>query len=528
MDSTAVYRFAVKNHPDFMKKLAQHGALYIRTLPAETDPLSPIGRSYQQTWNVTNPAELEKRLSKIEGCSWVWLDDGSVRITSEAVPATRLVPDHCQNLVFQHAFANSIVAAYLGWQDSRNDRHQALRFGDMKPMDETVLESIAGFMHKHRILYDWKQGDITAINNRLVMHSRNPFTGPRQIFASIWGAPLAHIAKAQPSNGIAIGSIPDSYFSSMQPSDPLILGFWKVPKDQCADVCYNAIAAGYRHLDCACDYGNEVEVGLGIARAINDGLCTRQDLFVTSKLWNTYHDPAHGSLALQRTLDDLQLTYLDEYLIHFPISMEFVPIDKKYPPEWTNLNGKMVVVPNDIGATWGAMELLVNNGKCLNIGVCNFTSQLLRQLLSTARKVRPTTLQIELHPHNTQDRLVRMARDAGMRVTAFSVFGASSYLELNMATVDDVLMKDPVIASIAQSVQKSPAQVLLRWALQRNTLLLCKTSTLERMQENRNIFDFYLNGFAMKQISTLNKNHRNNDPGAFSEPGMGTFCPIYD
>ena len=112
------------------------------------------------------------------------------------------------------------------------------------------------------------------------------------------------------------------------PKDPLVFGFWKVPKDTCAEVCYQAIQAGYRRLDCACDYGNEVEVGKGIAKAIEDGLCKREELFVTSKLWNTYHAPEHVPLACQKSLDDLQLSYLDEYLIRFPISMEFVPLRK--------------------------------------------------------------------------------------------------------------------------------------------------------------------------------------------------------
>ena len=86
---------------------------------------------------------------------------------------------------------------------------------------------------------------------------------------------------------------------------------------------YNAIANGYRRLDCACDYGNEQEVGQGISRAIQDGLCKREDLFVTSKLWNTYHKPEHVPLAMKKTLADLALSYVDEYLIHFPISMEY-------------------------------------------------------------------------------------------------------------------------------------------------------------------------------------------------------------
>jgi diketogulonate reductase-like aldo/keto reductase len=187
----------------------------------------------------------------------------------------------------------------------------------------------------------------------------------------------------------------------------------------------------------------------------------------------------------------------------------------------------MIIVPNDVGTTWRAMESLVEQGFCHTIGVCNFSVQLLRQLLSTCR-IRPSTLQIELHPHNSQERLVRFARDAGMKVTAFSVLGASSYLELNMATMEDVLLNNPVIVEIAKSKKKTSAQILIRWALQRNTMPLCKSCKRERMEENRNISDFYLTGAEMKMINNLNKNHRYNDPGSFCEPGMGTFCPIYD
>lgn len=299
--------------------------------------------------------ELDEKLKQINGVEWEWLLDGCVRVKSEPVPALRLVPDHENNYVYQWTFANAIIAAFLGWQDSRNDRHKAVVFGDDSSMDESTLESIATFMESNKVAHQWKDGEILALNNRLVMHSRNNFSGVRKVYASLWGEVEKNESVREQAGGVSIGSIPKSYFEPQYPKDPLVFGFWKVDKALCEEICYQAIAAGYRRLDCACDYGNEEEVGRGIVRAISDGLCSRDELFITGKLWNTFHHPQHVPLALSKSLADLQLDYLDEYLIHFPISMEFVPIEKKYPPEWTNMDGKMVLVKQDLMATWQAM-----------------------------------------------------------------------------------------------------------------------------------------------------------------------------
>lgn len=112
------------------------------------------------------------------------------------------------------------------------------------------------------------------------------------------------------------------------------LGCWKIPNEQTADIVYNAIKEGYRCIDQACDYGNEKEAGQGIKKALDEGVTTREDLFVTSKLWNTYHKKEHVKAACKKTLEDLGLDYLDLYLIHFPISLKFVPFEKRYPPGW--------------------------------------------------------------------------------------------------------------------------------------------------------------------------------------------------
>ena len=124
------------------------------------------------------------------------------------------------------------------------------------------------------------------------------------------------------------------------------LGLWKIPKDACDRVVYDAIQTGYRCLDSACDYGNEKEVGKGIKRAIDDGVVKRDQLWVTSKLWNTYHRKEHVKAACLKTLSDLGLEYLDLYLIHFPIALKFVPFEERYPPEWNHTDKPGMVEDN--------------------------------------------------------------------------------------------------------------------------------------------------------------------------------------
>lgn len=218
-------------------------------------------------------------------------------------------------------------------------------------------------------------------------------------------------------------------------------GMWKVPKDQCAQVTYDAIKTGYRLIDEASDYGNEKECGEGIKRAIDEGIIKREDLWITSKLWNTYHRKEHVEAACRRTLEDLGVEYLDLYLIHFPISLKFVPFETRYPPEWfhdpTAANPRMEEDPVSIEETWRAMENLVKQGLVKNIGVCNFGCSILRDLLSYA-EIKPSVLQIELHPFLTQKNLIRFCKINNIAVTGFSSFGGTSYIEIGMAGQSDV------------------------------------------------------------------------------------------
>ena len=308
-------------------------------------------------------------------------------------------------------------------------------------------------------------------------------------------------------------------------------GLWKIAKSDTAAMVGHAIAAGYRHLDSAADYGNEVEVGEGIAHAVDQGLCSREELWITSKLWNTFHRPEHVRLACEKTLADLGVDYLDLYLVHFPISLKYVPITERYPPEWIfdtkAEHPTMEIDPVPLFETWRAMEELVQAGLVRNIGVCNYNSGLLHDLMAYA-EIKPAMLQIESHPHLTQSRLIRLAQDYGIAVTAFSPLGAGSYVALSMASENDSVLTQPVVLNIARRLQRTPAQVVLRWGVQRGTSVIPKTSRLERLPENLAVFDFTLSSEDMTAISALNQNRRFNDPGAFCEQAFGRFYPIYD
>ena len=310
------------------------------------------------------------------------------------------------------------------------------------------------------------------------------------------------------------------------------LGCWKIPKDKCAEATYQSIKAGYRLIDQACDYGNEKESGDGIIKAISEGLVKREQLWITSKLWNTYHRKEHVKAACKKTLEDLKVDYLDLYLIHFPIALKFVPFEKRYPPEWIHdpesANPRM---EEDEGVpmreTWEAMEELVREGLVKNIGICNIGVAMLRDILQYC-KIKPTVLQVEIHPYNTQEKLLKFCREKGVAVTAFSNLGAGSYVELGMATQNDSCLEEEVVKQIAQKHGKTPAQVVLRWAVQRGTAAIPKTSSPERMAENINIFNFNLSDDEINTINGLNKNRKFNDPGHFCEAAFNTFYPIYE
>ena len=183
--------------------------------------------------------------------------------------------------------------------------------------------------------------------------------------------------------------------------------------------------------------------------------------------------------------------------------------------------------PVPIQQTWQAMEELVDAGLVKNIGVCNFTTGLISDLLCYAR-IKPGVLQVELHPYLTQEKLVEYCEQNDIAVTGFSPLGALSYVPLGMAEENESVLEQDAVIQIADRVGKTPAQVVLRWGIQRGTAIVPKTSKKDRLKENLDLFDFELCEEDMQAINSLNRNQRFNDPGDFGPAAFNTFCPIYD
>ncbi|KAI8141439.1 xylose reductase [Fennellomyces sp. T-0311] len=296
---------------------------------------------------------------------------------------------------------------------------------------------------------------------------------------------------------------------------PLIgFGCAKIDPEATAQVIYNAIKVGYRLFDSGANYYNEKEVGDGIRMAIKDGLVEREELFIVTKLWCTNHGKEHVREALKRSLDDLGLEYADLYLIHFPVALEHVPQNVKYPPGWTQPGEKQVRrarVP--MHECWAAMEAVVDEGLARNIGMSNFNAQLLMDLLSYCR-YEPALLQIELHPYLQQDAYVKWVQKQGIAVTAYSSFGPASFAAggLKHAKSVESLFDNPVIKDIAAKYNRSAPQVALRWSLERNVGVVPKSMSVERMKANLDSLNWKMDEEDIQAINNLDMGLRFNDP----------------
>jgi alcohol dehydrogenase (NADP+) len=274
------------------------------------------------------------------------------------------------------------------------------------------------------------------------------------------------------------------------------LGTWLSKANEAYDAVLAAISMGYRHIDCAYIYRNEKEIGRAFQEAFRTGLVKREELFITSKLWNSDHAPERVEIAVRKSLRDLQLDYLDLYLIHWPIAF-------KTKHEMANDASDLVPLTEmPIIETWKAMENIQTLGLTKHIGVSNFNMPKLKSLMDVAT-IKPEMNQVELHPYFQQNELVEFCQENGILVTAYSPLGSR-----HLMNAEAGLTQDKTILDIAEKNGYSPTQVLLIWGMQRGTIVIPKSVHVERIKDNFESSSICLNSMEMDEIDALDRNLR--------------------
>ena len=285
------------------------------------------------------------------------------------------------------------------------------------------------------------------------------------------------------------------------------LGTWKSEPGEVVDAVKTALRLGYRHIDCAAIYGNEAEIGQALAESFADGVVAREDVWITSKLWNDHHAREHVRAGIEKTLSDLRLDYLDLYLVHWPVALRHgVMIPEKAED----------LVPLDempLLETWRGMEALNEAGLARAIGVSNFSVKKLEALLAEAA-IPPSANQVELQPYLQQPALKEFCDARGIELTAYSPLGSRDRPDEFKAPDELDLFQDPTITAIAERLGATPAQVLIRWAIARGTSVIPKSVNPGRMQQNLDATRLELSDDDMAAIAALDK-HRRYITGSF-------------
>ncbi|MDO6437418.1 aldo/keto reductase [Cyclobacterium sp. 1_MG-2023] len=302
-------------------------------------------------------------------------------------------------------------------------------------------------------------------------------------------------------------------FKNQDKMPMLGLGTWKSGPGEVYQAVLWAIEAGYRHIDCAAIYQNEKEVGDALQKAFEEGIVKREELWITSKLWNNAHELDKVEGGIQQTLADLQLDYLDLYLIHWPISLKD---GVTFPGTGEDFLDYKTV---PLSETWKGMEALKEKGLTKHIGVSNFNIAKLKEVQLNC-SIAPEMNQIELHPYLPQNGLVDYCKQNGINVTAYSPLGSADRPKARQKDSDPILMEHKVFKDLAEKHACSVAQILIAWSLHRDIAVIPKSANKERIAANLKSKDIELSADDLKKIDSIEGHHRYIDGTFFTEvPG---------
>ncbi|KJH41801.1 oxidoreductase, aldo/keto reductase family protein [Dictyocaulus viviparus] len=283
---------------------------------------------------------------------------------------------------------------------------------------------------------------------------------------------------------------------------PLLgLGTWQSKPGEVEKAVEVALNVGYVHIDCAWVYGNQVEIGK-VLKKFFSSTHKREDVFITSKVWNTFHSAPACKKHVIEILDQLQLSYIDLMLIHWPVGYEEggEPFPKR--PD----SDKMKYSNEDYLNTWKVLEDFVRDGKIRTIGLSNFNHSQIERVIANST-IKPAVLQVELHPYFQQTKLRAFCKEKGIAVTAYSSLGnpGSAFFR---KPGDPNILTEPIVKKIAAQHGKTPAQVVLRWAVQQDIIVIPKSTSEARIKENAALFNFQLTDVEMKEINSLERGWR--------------------
>lgn len=288
------------------------------------------------------------------------------------------------------------------------------------------------------------------------------------------------------------------------------IGTWKSTPGEVGQAVLSAIEAGIRHIDCAAIYGNEKEIGEALHEAFSKGMVKREELFITSKLWNNSHHFEAVIPALKQTLSDLRLDYLDLYLIHWPVAHQPHAVNPREASDFISLNELPLIV------TWEGMIAAREAGLTKHIGVSNFSVSKLTQLLVNSR-CKPEMNQVEMHPLLTQLPLVEFCEKHAILLTAYSPLGSR---DRKMENAPDLFVI-PEIEQLASKYNCTPAQVLIAWVVNRQLCVIPKSVTPARMAENLAAQDITFAHEDMQILNNLNRDFRFIDGSFWVKDGNG-------